>query len=509
MATDKMSKKPLLNTLDVTSAPVGVIDIGSNSVRLEVFSSRGRNLVPMFNEKILAGLGRQIVSTNRLNKDGVERALAALSRYRTIADSLKVGDLHVVATAAVRDAEDGDEFVRQASERCGTQVRVLSGKDEARLTALGVLSGIPGAKGLVGDLGGGSLELLSVDNDQIGQGTTLRLGALRLMDEAGGKINKAKRLVDEALSDVAWLGQMAGQRFYAVGGAWRTLARIHMDNTGYGLRVLQHYVIRRDQALDLASLVASLSRTSLRQISSVPKRRIDSLPFSAAVLQGLLKSVKLKEVVISAYGLREGIIFDSLPKQLQQRHPLVDGCREMAKRLSQIPEFGSDLFAWTTPLFASFPCDESEDDKRLREAACHLNNIAWRAHPDYRGQMAFREAAFAPLVGIDHHQRIRLGLTVMSRYDAVTVPKLEGRVPSLTSDDKRRARAIGLAFRLGARLSGGAHGILGDCMLEPKGKALVLRIPKARASLVGETVEKRLNALASVVKLEPKIQIGT
>lgn len=508
MATNKMSKKPMLNTQDVSSAPVGVIDIGSNSVRLEVFSSRGRNLVPLFNEKIMAGLGRKIVSTNTLNKDGVERALAALSRYRAIADSLKVGDLHVVATAAVRDAQDGDEFVRQASERCGAPIRVLSGKDEARLTALGVLSGIPGAKGLVGDLGGGSLELLSVHNDEIGQGTTLRLGALRLMDEAGGNINKAKRLVDEALSGVTWLGQMAGQRFYAVGGAWRTLARIHMDNVGYGLRVLQHYVIRRDQALDLASLVASLSRASLRQISSVPKRRIDSLPFSAAVLAGLLKSVKLKEVVISAYGLREGIIFDSLSKQLQQRHPLVDGCREMA-RLSQTPEFGSDLFAWTTPLFASFPCDESEEDKRLREAACYLNNIAWRAHPDYRGQMAFREVAFAPLVGIDHRQRILLGLTVMNRYDAVTMPRLGGGVPSLTSQDKRRARAIGLAFRLGARLSGGAHGILGDCMLKPKGKALVLRIPKARASLVGEIVEKRLKALASAVKLEPKIQIGT
>ena len=147
---------------------VAVIDIGSNSVRLVVYEALTRSPTPIFNEKALCGLGRNVLTSGRLADEAVARALASIRRFRVLCTQLNVGELHVLATAAVRDARNGPDFVAECEAICGVPLRLLSGREEATFAALGVVSGTYQPDGIVGDLGGGSLELVDIKGERIG-----------------------------------------------------------------------------------------------------------------------------------------------------------------------------------------------------------------------------------------------------------------------------------------------------------------------------------------------------
>ena len=213
--------------------PVGVVDIGSNSVRLVIYDSQRRAAAPVFNEKVLCGLGRGLAATGELSPSGVERALAALARFRTLCRAIDTDRIYAVATAAAREASNGKQFTKAAEAALAHKIQVLSGKQEARLAAYGVIGSFPDADGVVGDLGGGSLELVDVSNGEQTNGVTLPLGPLRLIDESGGSMKKAKEIIDRHLSDLEVLNSLKGRTFYAVGGTWRNLGRLHMHQTGY------------------------------------------------------------------------------------------------------------------------------------------------------------------------------------------------------------------------------------------------------------------------------------
>ncbi len=155
---------------------VAVVDIGSNSLRLVVYDGVRRAARIMLNEKVLCGLGRGLSETGRLNQEGVEQARVNLQRFVSLARAIGVSRLDVLATAAVRDADDGREFAAEIERRFGVRVRILAGAEEGRYSALGVLSGIPDAQGFAGDLGGGSVELVPVAKGRAGAGATLPIG---------------------------------------------------------------------------------------------------------------------------------------------------------------------------------------------------------------------------------------------------------------------------------------------------------------------------------------------
>ena len=228
--------------------PVAVVDIGSNSVRLVVYDGVRRSPTPIFNEKVLCGLGKGVAITGQLNEAAITRALSALRRFRALVKQIGVHQVFAVATAAAREAENGEDFIEQAEKALGAGIRVLSGKEEARFAALGVLSGTPEADGVAGDLGGGSLELINIKNGKLNDGVTLPIGPLRLIDLSGGSMERAQLIVDEYLHKTDLVDKLNGRTFYAVGGAWRNLARIHMAQTDYPLHVLHHYQMTRAQA---------------------------------------------------------------------------------------------------------------------------------------------------------------------------------------------------------------------------------------------------------------------
>ena len=483
---------------------IGIIDIGSNSIRLVVFDGLSRIPHPLFNEKVLCGLGRGIERSGRLNPEGAVLALDNLARFAELSRAMSVHRLRVVGTSAVRDALDGPEFVAAVRKRAGLRIEVLDGGEEGRLSALGVLSGIPEADGLAGDLGGGSLELVRLSHGTIAENDTLPFGPLRLREVAEKGRGKLRDMIDERLEAMRWLNKASGKSFYAVGGAWRAIARLHMAHTDYPLHVIHHYAIRRQKAEEFLDLVSGLSRESLERLTDTPRKRLETLPLAATVLSRILRRIKPEALIFSAMGLREGCLFDELKAALRRRDPLLAACEEVGASNARFPVDGRILLDWISPILKR----ANAARERLRLAACYLSDIAWSEHPDYRADIAFLRVLRMPLTGIDHPGRALLALSVFTRYDGAA----EGEVTRpawllLSEDDLREAYLLGLGLRLAYTMSGGTD-LLRRARLETDAKTLRLVVGARHRALIGEAVERRLDAIARALDRRALIKIS-
>ncbi|MDR6951914.1 exopolyphosphatase/guanosine-5'-triphosphate,3'-diphosphate pyrophosphatase [Ancylobacter sp. 3268] len=487
----------------VSGTPVAVIDIGSNSVRLVVYERLARSPTPIFNEKASCALGREVATTGRLNTDAVAKALAALRRFRGLCDRMGVGTVWVIATAAARDAENGGEFIAACREICRTEVELLSGKREAQLSALGIISGVHHANGVVGDLGGGSLELADVHGQHIGPGVTFQLGGLALQERSGRSLKKADKIVKDALAKDPRLEHLKGRIFYAVGGTWRALARLHMFQRGYPLHVMHGYVIPAKEALEFVRLIRRVPIDTLSRIDTVSDVRQPLLGYGAVVLEHILRIGKPESVYISAQGVREGLLFEELDAAERKIDPLIAAAAELNELRSRSPVHGEELFAWTDRFMASSGIEESHEEKRLRHAACLLADIGWRAHPDYRGEQSLNLIAHASFIGLDHPGRAFLALAIYYRHMGLVDEDLSPRIRELVSTRLLdRARILGAAMRVGYILSAAMPGTLPVApMTVDKGK-LLLRLEDDLAPLAGERVTSRLRTLGRLIGRE-------
>lgn len=470
---------------------VAVIDIGSNSLRLVLYDAPRRAAHTLLNEKVMCGLGRGLERTGKLNGEGVTLAIDNLQRFVALARAAGAARIDVLATAAVRDAEDGADFVNEIEKRFTIRVRVLPGAEEGRLSALGVLSGIPDAAGIVGDLGGGSIELATIGNGRVGSVATLPIGPLRLVEEADDE-KELKEIIDRHLESVSWLGRAEQPTFYAVGGAWRAIARIHMEQHDYPLHIIQAYVLPRGEALSFLDLMARQSRKSLEKISTISRKRLEVVPLAARILARILRRTGAKELVFSAAGLREGHLYSIMDSVQQRTDPLLAAC---AKEARTNPRFGEDaeaLVAWSTPLFPKEPARWL----RLRRAAALLGDIAWRHHPDYRAEQAMHHALYMPVGGLDHVERSFLAAALSARYGGSASPESVPQLRLLDDEARDTARAAGLALRLAYTLTGGVPGLLEGSVLKLTDGKLVLTLLSDHALLAGEAVQRRLDVLA-------------
>jgi exopolyphosphatase/guanosine-5'-triphosphate,3'-diphosphate pyrophosphatase len=486
--------------------PIAVIDIGSNSVRLVVYEGLTRSPTPIFNEKTLCGLGREVQTTGLLAPDAIQKALGALKRYRALCRTLKVGRLWVMATAACRDARNGGAFIKQAERICGTEVVMLTGRREAELAALGVVSGVHHADGLVGDLGGGSLELTEIRHGRVMRGISLPLGGLALQDLSHRSIKQAEKIVRETFDGLPLLNSGAGRPFYAVGGTWRALARLHMWQHGYPLHVMHGYVIPAKEALEFSRLVRRVNPETLSQIEVVNDARRPLLAYAALVLEHLVRLVKPSEVVMSAMGVREGLLYSLLNDKERNKDALVAAASELNLLRSRSPKHGEELIAWTDRFMASSGLDETSDEKRLRHAACLLADIGWRAHPDYRGEQSLSIIAHAGFVNIDHPGRAFIALTVFFRHVGLVDDELSPRLRELASTRVLdRARILGAALRVAYLVSASMPGVLPKTPMTVVRGKLVLRVAGKLAPLGGERVFNRVKQLARLIGREPKL----
>lgn len=478
---------------------VGIIDVGSNSIRLVVYERASRAPLPVFNEKVLCGLARGLDATGRLNPAGVEMALANIDRFCTLAHNMKVTSLDLLATAAVRDASDGPAFMAALASRPGIKAHIVSGQDEARFSGYGVMCGMPEASGVMGDLGGGSLELVALGNGGIGASSTLPVGPLRLMSSGRGDPRKT---VVEAIEGVRWLREEAGKTFYAVGGAWRSFARLHMEQAGYPLHIIHHYDIPADEARAVARLIAVQSPKSLEKMPGVSRRRVDTLPLACLALDRLLAALKPRNVVFSAFGLREGFYYQHLSAAERARHPLIAFAEEQGVDWRRFDLLPSEIFDWLSPAFAG----ESDAERILRTAACHLSDIAWNEHPDYRAEQAYIRVLHLPAPGMSHRDRAILAMTMTYRYKSD--PKSAAIETALRlTDGKGRAfaRRLGACLRLAYNLSGGAPGLLPQIQLRRTERDLRLIVPSAQKRSLGDITARRLESAAEAFDLKSVI----
>ncbi len=481
---------------------IGVIDIGSNSIRLVVFAGASRAPMPIFNEKVLCGMGRRLHSTGRLDPAGAEQALANLPRFAAVAEALGVAHLRVVATAAIRDASDGPAFIARAHQVSGLKVEIISGEVEARLSALGIVSALPEADGAMGDLGGGSLEIVRLERGSLGAQRTLPLGPLRL-NEAAQQGEDVGALIKEAIRALPWLAGVAGATFYAIGGAWRSLARIHMAHTSCRLRVIDGYRVDAETFRDFAQLIAKMSDTAMRQVPEVSGRRLETLRPAARILRHILGFARPRHLVFSAQGLREGIVFDELSEAQRREDPLLAACDDLARQFGRFSALGPALARWTESLFRG----ETRARRRLREAAALLSDIGWVDHPDYRARLAFDRTLTLPLPGLDHPSRAFLAHALHARYEEEPESKLLKIADATGLDDGQinDARALGQAFRLGYTIAAGHADLLLRSSLGAGEKLLMLTLPRLDGTYGGESVARRLDELAETMKLTPRV----
>ncbi len=493
-----MSSLVLRTPLDHAEG-VAVVDIGSNSVRLVVYDGPARSPLPKYNEKILCGLGRGLAETGRLSQEAMVDALQTLTRFSELVRLMRVKRLAVVATAAVRDAENGPDFVREVRKRTGFEVTVLRGEEEARFAALGVMFDDHGATGFVGDLGGGSLELARLNGQvgHIGSVVSLPLGPQRL--PAALEREALSSFIDARLKSVSWLEGMQGQSFHAVGGAWRALAKLHIERTAYPLHIVQNYTLDTQTVLELSEELSRLGREEALALSGVSMKRRAMMPVTALTLNRLLRLTRPERVVFSAHGLREGVLFDGLSERDQNKDPLVTACADMGRRENRFPGIGKAVFRWMAPLFIG----ESPEWKRLRKASAHISDVAWRLHPDYRDGQAYRRILRAPVMGVDHRQRCLLAMIVYARYSGgVSGKPMELANMLCSQDDIEKALRIGLALRLAHTLTGGVAAMLNRMPVHLDRHHVVLTLPGSMRAFAGAVVDRRLKALADAFGVE-------
>jgi len=492
--------------------PIAVIDIGSNSVRLVVYEGAVRSPTPRFNEKVLCGLGRTVGSTRMLGEEAIGRALAALTRFRAITRVLSVKNVKAIATAAVREARDGAEFIARAERAAGVPIQVLSGEREAELAARGIMMGFRNPNGIAGDLGGGSLELIEVPPGKRLEAVTLPLGGLRLIDSSGGRIDRALEIADEEIASVPFLARGVGRTFYAVGGTWRALARLHMSAMDYPLRVMHGYRIPAREAMEFCEVIRKSRKLSdIRGGAEISRARREVLPFGAIALERVLRRMRPADVVFSVFGIREGLLHSLLSPQERDKDPLIAFADAYARLRSRSPQHARELCTWTDAIFSGSGPGETEEERRLRHAACLLSDIGWRAHPDYRGEQSLNVVAHAGLGGIDHEGRTFLALSVYFRHVG---PDEDGEVPETFSErlkalvskrTLRRARIVGAAIRAAHMISIGRHGIIDETPLRYDGNRLILTLPKAYHDLDGERLHRRFAVLAELLDRHPVI----
>lgn len=468
------------------ASSVAVIDIGSNSVRLVVYAGPARVPAPIFNEKVLAGLGRGLGETGRLPAKGRERALAALRRYRLMIDAMGVARVEVLATAAVRDAADGDDFVR-AVNAIGFTCRVLKAEQEAEFAGFGVLSAIPAANGIAGDLGGGSVEFVEVANGRPSGGISLPLGVLRLGPEHE---SRTRQLLASALGE-SGIGELGrGRPFYLVGGSWRALARIDMAASGFPLPIVHQHVIAPGRVHELRQLLAA---PGPEVVSALAGARQATTPIAAMLLDLIVETLQPSRLVISAFGIREGLLFAALSAEQRGVDPLIAAARAAGGGDHGFGELGDRLDQWLAPVFADPP-----ERARLRHAACLLADAAWPASPAFRAAQLIELALHGNFVGIDPPERVMVAYALARSLGRDVLPA-PGLSQLCSAAMLKRADEWGLAIRLGQRLSGGVGAILEASRLALDGDTLTLRLGSGQGALAGERVERDLARLGEAL----------
>lgn len=479
----------------VHDGKIGILDIGSNSVRLVVYDGMKRAPMPVFNEKALCELGKNVARSGKLNPEGVVQARECIARFLAMARVMDVVELYILATAAIRDAEDGKAFVKEIEQAHNVKVKVISGKQEAKLAAKGIQASLHDPHGLVGDLGGGSFELVRVEGEKLHQQETLPLGALRLKNDSNDSITAAADLARKVYGQLPWLRNHGFETFYAVGGSFRSLAHAFLLESKYPLEVLHAYTVEATDFLPFLRRFALMDEGAIAATRGASRKRAHSLPYAAVALAELIEHTGIRRIVFSTAGIREGYLFDQLSPYLKQEDGMIACCVDLATQSGRLEGYARDLFNWMSPLYP----DESEMERRLRFACCVLSEFAWSIHPQYRSEWMFTRIIQSSIIGMNHVERVMVANALYHRHTLKT-PLNTKVLKLLTQRQKQWCQAIGASLSVGFTLSGGMMGVLPKAPLSGTVDNLAVQMPPELQNLLTENVQKRLDGLGAMLK---------
>jgi exopolyphosphatase/guanosine-5'-triphosphate,3'-diphosphate pyrophosphatase len=474
---------------------IAIIDIGSNSVRMVVYHALKRVPLPLFNEKYMCALGRGLARTGKLNPEGVKQAESAIARFLVMATRLQVASLDIIATAAVRDAENGAEFVQRLQQRHGVEIKVITGDREAELAAKAILASFHEPFGISADLGGGSMELATVERTSIGATASCHLGSLRVLDATDGKREKMDEMIRRELKNIGWLKDATAPCIYAIGGGFRALAKLHMRKTGYPLDLVHEYAMSRRAVGQMTDKLLEMSPQEILDLPAISAKRASTLVPTALVLQQLLQVTHAPEVRFSVSGIREGFFFGLLEERQQKEDALLASAHDLAALIGRTGSYAQELYDWTTPLFANEPITW----QRIRRALCKLSELAWSIDPNFRANWAYNRIIQSSLKGIDHKERLMLALALYHRY-ATRWRGDKSEIKLLDERERQWARCVGLSANLAFQLSGGRGGNLYHANLSFHDGQVKLALDEEAKPLRTETVEKRLDGLGDALR---------
>lgn len=480
----------------LTATRVGVIDIGSNSIRLVIFDDLGRAPLPIINHKAVVGLGVDVERHGRLGEEAFRSGIEAVDILVRLADSVPCADLALYGTAAIRQAANGDDFCRSVKARTGRDVTVLTGAGEARLSAAGVISALPGLSGVIGDLGGGSLELIAVDNGIIREQATRDIGPLRLKERWGENPAHASAAIREAVCDVTWLDAWKHRDFHAVGGSWRAIARLHMTQHHYPMTIVHGYAMTPAEARTFTGMLERLSGETTSRIHGISRRRAAILPWGAMVLDHLMDVLEPRNVVFSAQGLREGHHFHMLDASTRTSDPLLAACHQLALWHRRFADCSAALERWVAPVIRH----RGHADLRLVRAACILADTGWREHPEYRARRSLSRVLHMPWSVLDHQERAWLALALFVRYGgAITADEAAPCRRLLKPETIDGAVLLGRLLRLALLLSAGRGPVLDSTPLVATADGFALEIPRDAAIASPERIKRQAAAIGQAL----------
>lgn len=483
-----MQTMPMIEEEAASEGRIAIIDIGSNSIRLVVYDQKKRSPVSIYNEKAMCGLGRGLAASGTLNPEGVQLAKKTMTRFLAMSRNMETKSLYIMATAAVRDASDGGEFVRALENQHGIKIDVISGEREAKLGAYGVCSSMYKPCGITGDLGGGSLELVHVNDGETLGHTSMMLGSLRLIDETKGDREKMRKLIDKRFSGFDWHGGHV-PTFYAIGGSFRALAKMYMVANKYPLHVLHEFTAEAKPFLAFVREIAAMTPEKLEKYPGSAAKRVPQLPGAAMLLEKIIEASGCEQISFSASGIREGYVYEMLDAEARARDGLLSSCHEFASRGGRVGA-SRELFAWMTPLVK----DEDERQSRLRMAFCLLSEIALHIHPEYRAEWAFERMIFSSMTSLTHRERVKLALALYHRYQYKWQAS-HAELKLIADSDKRWSKMVGTAANLAYHLSGSTAGNLRHAPLEVTPQGVSLNLTGNMKDIMGESVQKRLSGL--------------
>jgi exopolyphosphatase/guanosine-5'-triphosphate,3'-diphosphate pyrophosphatase len=498
--------------------PFAVIDIGSNTVRLVVFEGLTRSPTQLHNESVTCRLGSGVARTGRIREDNAALALESLRRFSAIIRNMRVKTFRPFATAAVRAAENGPDFIESAQRICKCEIEVLSPEREAELTAMGILSGFHGAPdGIAGDIGGRSLELVNIKHGVIQMQdpapVSLSLGHLHMTEQFEQDFAAARIETDRSLAAVDWLQSGQQRNFYAIGGEWRALARLHMSAKNYPLRIFHGYEVPAGDMIQFARELITKPDNEVPGIDQLSRSRRETVRHAALVLSRTLKALGSSRIVISAFGVREGLLYSLLEDKERARDPLIAACEEAAVTGGRSLAYVRELCAWTDMLFAEVGLDETTDERRLRHAACLLSDVGWRAHPDYRGEQSLNLSAHWAVAGTNHEGRAFIALANYYRHEgslkgeASPIFRQLFRAGEAGERLRKRARILGSAMRSAYIISAGTTEVIIKTPLQRIDGKLVLSLPRELHEFDGDRLRQRLAQLGNILGFETQVRL--